>query len=225
MPSDVTVALVIGAHPFDVPATMDTFDSLPGITTYPQDLPTFAAEDESRRTYDAAVFYNYHENPGYCDIPLPGEWYEMAIDAIRDLGDRGAGIVPLHHGLGAFQESADWREVTGIADNELRGAHPDQTFTVDVADPDHPITAGLSSFELTDETYDMDDPEPDNDLLLTTDHEPSMHALAWVREYRSAPVFCYACGHGPAAFGNETYRTVLARGIRWAAGADDVAVE
>jgi type 1 glutamine amidotransferase len=66
----------------------------------------------------------------------------------------------------------------------------------------------------------MADPEGDgNHILLTTDHSPSMHNIAWTRHYRNARVFCYQSGHDNRVYANPGFRAVLGRGIQWCAGA------
>ena len=219
----LTVALVIGGHPFDVPITLDAFDSISGIDVYPQDLPTFAYDTgDAMKAYDAAVFYNYHENG--IGVELTDEAYERTIDTVREMGERGIGILPLHHGTCALPETPEWAAVCGLAGSSLDGAYQDETFRVDVADGDHPITAELSGFEFVDETYTMDEPN-DSRVLLSTDHDPSARAIAWVRQYRNSRVFCYQSGHGPSAFTDENFLTVLTRGIRWVGGSEDASPE
>jgi type 1 glutamine amidotransferase len=86
-----------------------------------------------------------------------------------------------------------------------------------VADPDHPITQGVADWGMVDETYDMAEPGPGCCVLLTTDHPRSMKALAWTRERGGSRVFCLQCGHDGRAWAHESFRTVLRRGVLWAA--------
>jgi type 1 glutamine amidotransferase len=92
-----------------------------------------------------------------------------------------------------------------------------QTVHVEIADPGHPITAGLKPWEMIDETYVTDDADDASQILLTTDHPQSMRTIAWTRSYGSSRVFCYQSGHDGPAFANPSFRTVLARGIQWVA--------
>ncbi|WP_263018642.1 ThuA domain-containing protein [Natronobiforma cellulositropha] len=217
------VALVLGGHPIDVPATLEAFDSMDGIRAYPQDLPSFVANDgDACERYDAAVFYNYHGH-GYC-VDLTEEFARKARETVCEITAGGLGIVALHHGVLAFPEMDEWTAVCGLPGDSNSDYHFDQRVRVDLASPDHPITAGLPSFEYVDETYEMDEPDADSTLLLTTDHERSADAIAWTRQYRDSRVFCYQSGHGRSALEHGQVRTVLARGIRWAAGADGDAV-
>jgi type 1 glutamine amidotransferase len=71
---------------------------------------------------------------------------------------------------------------------------------------------------MIDEIYTIDEPGPDNHLLLTTDHPKSMRSIAWTRTFGQARVFCYQSGHDAHAFDNPHFRTVLARGLAWVRG-------
>ena len=70
---------------------------------------------------------------------------------------------------------------------------------------------------MTDETYAIPDPEPDSHVLLTTDNPRSLRTLAWTRSYKKARVFVFASGHGKETYADPNFRTVLQRGIAWAA--------
>lgn len=224
-PTDDTlaVAFVIGGHSYEVPMTLTALESLPGMRFYPQDLPSFIRnKGDALERYDAAVFYNFHGHG--IDVNLTDDARELALEAVRETGEAGVGILPLHHGVAAFPDAEEWADVCGLAGGSIDGAYTDQRFRVDVADRDHSITRGLDSFEFTDETYTMDEPDDDSEILLTTDHDPGMEALAWTRRYRNSRVFCYQSGHGRNAFTDRNFLTVLARGIRWVADADEVSV-
>lgn len=211
-----TVAFVIGAHAFEVQPTLDMLASLEGTTVYPQDLASFVRDVEAERAdYDAVVFYNFHGNGN--EVHLTDELSESATQALMDLGRDGVGILVLHHGLVAFPESEEWEALRGVEGTNFEGAYHDERIQVEIADDTHPITAGLDTFELLDETYTMEEPDAESRILLRTDHEPSMDALAWTRTYRNSRVFCYQSGHGREAFEHPQFRTILARGIDWVA--------
>ncbi len=64
----------------------------------------------------------------------------------------------------------------------------------------------------------MADAERDSNVLLTVAHPQSMKTIAWTRRYKNARVFCYVLGHDNQAWTDSNFRTVLTRGIQWAAG-------
>ena len=92
---------------------------------------------------------------------------------------------------------------------------------VDVADPQHPIMRGLRAWDLYGETWDFSaaQPGPDCHTLLVTDHpKVRMKALAWPHQVKKARVFCPRPGHDNDSYADPGFRTVLSRGIQWAAG-------
>ena len=205
----ITAAVITGEHRFDVPGFQAAFRSMSDVEVYPQDLDNFVADlGGVRDEYDVLVFYNFHR-------PAPDERTAAALDS---LGESSQGIVVLHHALLAFPEWPRWSEICGIDDRTF-GYHMNQRVPVQVADPDHPITAGLADWVLPDETYTMPSAEESSRILLTTEHTRSMRTLAWTRRFGNARVFCFQSGHDNAAYADPGFRTVLHRGIRWAAGA------
>ncbi len=87
-----------------------------------------------------------------------------------------------------------------------------------MADPAHPITNGLNTFEIHDETYDRCEVDPTVRVLLTTNHPRNNKELVWVKKYRNSRVCYIQLGHDHHAYENPNYRLLVARGIRWAAG-------
>ncbi len=87
---------------------------------------------------------------------------QTAQDVVNLL-DTGQGMVVLHHAISAWPGWQGWAEVTGARflyrPGQLRGENlPSSgyrmgTFTVRVTDPNHPITRGISDFEIDDELY------------------------------------------------------------------------
>ncbi|NLG51202.1 MAG: ThuA domain-containing protein [Chloroflexi bacterium] len=211
----VTVAVVTGQHPFEVPGFHHCFRSLPGIDYYPQHMEDYVADvAHARQQYDVVLFYNFHQQT---PDPNAGPAQAAMRQALEELGETNQGIVVLHHALLAFPGWQLWTDIMGIPDRRFGFYHDERVYT-EIADPNHPITQGLSPWEMVDETYTMDDAGEGSHILLTTNHPRSMHTLAWTRQYRNARVFCYEGGHDNQTFTNPNFRTVLGRGILWAAG-------
>ncbi len=211
----VRVAVVTGNHPFDVPAFHALFRSTPGIDAYVQHLEDYAGSSaEVRAGYDVVLFYNMHTETPTGKGPWPAKATRAAVEA---LGDSRPGIFVLHHAILAYPEWPLWSELVGIPDRRF-GYHHGERIRVDVASPDHPITRGLASWEMVDETYTMADAGPDAEVLLTVEHPRSMRTIAWTRRFREALVFCLELGHDAAAYADPAFRTVVARGIQWCAG-------
>jgi type 1 glutamine amidotransferase len=213
-----TTAVITGGHSFDVIDFHRLFRALEGVNAYIQHLDDFCSSpEEVRDSYDVVLFYGMPTEtpsddgqPGYAGKPRT---------ALEHLGETGQGIVILHHGSLAYREWSVWSEIVGIQDRTF-GYHPNQTLHVEIANPQHPITTGLSAWDIVDEAYTMDDAGPGSEVLLTVDHPNCMKTIAWTRDHKNARVFCLQLGHDDQAWADPTFRTVLTRGIRWAAGPD-----
>lgn len=212
----IRTAVITGQHSFDVPAFTRLSCVLPNVDAYVQTLDDFVADvGKVRDWYEVILFYNFHQGvPGQ---PEQEPWWGRGTRAaLERLGQTEQGIVVLHHALMAFREWPFWSNLVGIEERGF-GYHQDQRIAVHVEDPAHPITSALADWSMVDETYTINEPGADSQVLLTTGHPNSMRNLAWTRTFGKARVFCYASGHDAQAFDNPHFRTVLSRGIGWAA--------
>ncbi len=215
MADKATLAVVTGSHPFDVPNFHKLFRALDGVDAYVQSMDDFATSPEDvRDSYDTVLFY-------HMIMPTPvdeGDWGSgRPATAQQRLGETGQGIVVLHHSILAYPEWEAWTDMTGLADRAF-DFHPEQQLTIDVANADHAITAGLAAWNMGDETYTMAEPVGDNDMLLTTEHEKCMHSIAWTRAFGKSRVFCFQSGHDNVTWADTNYQEVLRRGVLWSAG-------
>lgn len=215
MQQPIRTAVVTGGHSYEVDEFRRMFRALDGVDAYVQHLEDFASSSEAERdTYDVVVFY----------IMPPGAptddghpWYAgKPQTALQHLGTTKQGIVLLHHAILAYPDWPTWQQIAGIEKKEF-AFHHDQSMSIQVADAEHPITAGIGSWEMIDETYEMDEPYDDCRVLLTTTHPKSMRSIAWTRTYRNSRVFCLVGGHDHQTWQNDLFRLVLTRGIIWAA--------
>jgi hypothetical protein len=232
----VTVAVVTGEHPYNVPALHNMFRSFPGIDYYLQALEDYVADFANVRTaYDVVLF---------CGLPLdtpPANergwwWLGQTRNALDSLGETRQGIVLLHHALAAFPGWESWSDLAGIP-------HAARTYTlaqltapgalsvgerihIEIADQEHPITRGLAPWDMYGETWsvwsgDRGGAAPvdtAHNLLLTDHPKMAMKQVAWTHQHGQARVFCLQPGHNNDSYADPSYRTVLSRGILWAAG-------
>lgn len=210
----IKTAVITGEHPFDVPAFHAVFRIMPEIDFYPQHLEDFAADFGNRRAeYDVLLFYNFTQATPGAQSTARDQETKTALELI---GESEQGIFILHHAILAFPQWQFWSDLVGIQDRRF-GWHMDHSFLIQVADGQHPITRGLSAWQMLDETYTMRDPAPDSDILLITDDPKSMNAIAWTRSHKNARVFCFQSGHDHEAFANPNFRKIISRGIHWTA--------
>ena len=210
---DIAVAVVTGKHTFDIPGFQQMFSSMSNMEFYLQDLENFVADvGKYNDKYDVVLFYNFHQQTPVVD-ERDGA---MILNSINKLAENGQGIFVLHHAILAFPNWEIWSQIVGITDRRF-GYHGNQTIQTDLMDDSHPITYGLKSWEMVDETYTMNEVGDDSQPLLAIDHVNSMHIVGWTRHYGNGRVFCYQSGHDNQSFYNPNFRTVVFRGIQWLA--------
>jgi uncharacterized protein len=135
----------------------------------------------------------------------------------------GVGLAGFHGGMcDAFRESVDYQFVTG----GQWVAHPGGIidFRVNVARRDDPVMQGLEDFDYHSEQYYMH-VDPSNEVLATTTfsgaHAPWIAGVVmpvvWKRRHGEGRVFYSALGHVAAEFEVAPMRTIIERGMRWAA--------
>ncbi len=203
----IKTAVITGGHFFDVPGFHAIFRDMPQVDSYIQLEANWAADvGNVLDTYDVFLFYNMPRG-------LPEE---RTRPVLEQLGESGQGIFLLHHAILAYEQWPFWSELVGISDRSFGYDHA-QELSVQIADPDHPITHGIQPWQMVDETYSMASAGDDSHLLLTTDHPNSMHVLGWTRQFRNARVFCFQSGHDNLTYTDPNFRKTILRGIQWCA--------
>ncbi len=137
--------------------------------------------------------------------------------------ESGVGLGGYHGGMGdAFRESTDYQFIVG----GQWVAHPGNIidYTVNVTRPDDPIMAGIADFPYRSEQYYMH-VDPSNEVLATTTFTGE-HAewtkgvvmpVVWKRHYGKGRVFYSSLGHVATEFEVPQMRTIVKRGLLWAA--------
>lgn len=135
----------------------------------------------------------------------------------------GVGLAGHHGGMcDAFRESVDYQFMCG----GQWVAHPGNIidYKVDVTRPDDPIMAGIDSFEHRSEQYYMH-VDPAIEVLATTtfggEHSPwiegTVMPVTWKKSYGDGRVFYCSLGHRAYELDVPEIRTMLTRGMLWAA--------
>lgn len=214
-PDPIRLAVVTGAHPYDVLGFNRLFGDLEGVVACIQHMDDFTSSPEDiRGGYDVVLFYTM-----LMDTPTDegAAWYQgKPKSVLEQLVQDEQGILVLHHSILAFPKWDVWSQLVGIEDRSF-GYHVGQNIHVDVTDADHPITTGVSPWDMIDETYTMADPGEGSEILLSVEHEKSMKHIAWTRRHGKSRVFCFQSGHDETTWANPDFRKVLHRGIRWCA--------
>jgi len=216
----IRVLLTYGGHGFQQEPFFAMFDAMEGITYAKCELPKQAdmLRPGLEKDFDVIVMYDMAKGVS-----------REQQEAFAALVKQGIGVVSLHHNMGAHRDWDEFRKIIGgkfiFAPVEIDGKqYPKSGWShgedmkVTVADQQHPITKGLSDFEIHDETYNNYYTDPDAHVLLTTDHPKNDPELAWVKTYGNSRVFYFMLGHDNHAWQNPNYPKIVLNGIRWAAG-------
>jgi type 1 glutamine amidotransferase len=198
-----------------------------GFTVRIEASPAIYTDDAFMRTVDLIVQINtmstieHEEFAGLQAAVLRGTgfagWHGGIADAYRDNADY------LHMVGGQFAHHAgkDPAERTGEqSDNYI-------PYTVHITElgARHPITEGIADFDLVTEQYWVLSDEY-NDVLATTTqevrpwdawHRPVTAPAVWVREWGQGRIFVSAPGHTLEVVQNPSVRTIIERGMLWAA--------
>ncbi|MBN8458111.1 MAG: ThuA domain-containing protein [Verrucomicrobia bacterium] len=219
-PAKIRVLLVIGGHDFEREPFLDVFRSNPEITFETVGHPDAHARlsAEAARSWDVLALYDMWQ-------PISDAAKADFLARLKD----GKGIVVLHHAIANYQKWNGYARIIGgkyfLANESFDGRdHPASTykddvrFTVEVERNNHPVTRGVENFEIVDENYHGLWVDPSATVLLRTKSPTNHPILAWARTEQASRVVYLQLGHGPSAFGNTSYRKLLAQSIRWTAG-------
>lgn len=179
---------------------------------------------------------DYQVIASYCTFLEPTS---AQVDALLDAIGSGTGFLALHGATATFWNSAAY--LTMLGSRFLRH-DPYKQFTVEIDEPAHPITAGLPSFEIEDELYEVGGKveefaaleqalaagRPRAELRHLGDGPlaPTIHVLAsaeghpllYVKQHGRGRVHYNALGHDTKALANQHYRQLVRQGLAWVAG-------
>lgn len=256
------VLVVTRGHPFDRNGFFSVFEANSAIEWSHAEHPAaqLLFDPEHAARYDCFVLYDMPgitfrsgEPPAFFDPPAPH------VANVHALLEAGQPLVILHHACAAWPTWPEWAEIVGshflYQPGESRGRPmPDSGYVLDVTHTvspvaDHPITAGVEPFELTDELYLAPVFEDDVTPLFVSNHEfvdanfysadlavrgrlddregwshpAGSNLVGWVKRAGNSPVVYLQFGDGPSAYKHSSYRQVLANAIDWACSAEAAA--
>jgi uncharacterized protein len=194
------------------------------------------AGPETLAPYDLVVV-NYFER-GRKEL----RWGEKTDVAFQDWVKSGKGVVVYHFSMAAFDGWAEYEKMSGGNWRPNNGHHSARhDFTVDVKDPEHPITRGLkASFpQSNDELYGnlRWQPQGSFHVLATANDNHALYQFSrtdsrapqplngpstdepmlWTVDYGQGRVFTTALGHDVATIQTPAFVTTFTRGAEWAA--------
>jgi type 1 glutamine amidotransferase len=181
--------------------------------------------------------------------PSPG-----VAERVIGLLETGQGLVVLHHAVAAWPGWEGWAEGLGTRffyrPGTLRGepcpssGFRHATFTIQVADPDHPICEGIADFTVSDELYHAPvlpdrihpilrhDGDREGSAFLDTfdvvtngestgvtcaTRGQASDIIGWTTTMGRSPVVVLLMGDGPSTFADQMFRRLLSNALAWVA--------
>ncbi|MGI9132170.1 MAG: ThuA domain-containing protein [Candidatus Nanopelagicaceae bacterium] len=149
----------------------------------------------------------------------------------------GTGFAGWHGGIAdSYRNTSDYLQMVGGQFANHPGKHPDEcigeqsdnyvphTINFTELGKSHPITQGMSDFELTTEQYWVLHDSYNNVLATTTqkvrpwdpwDREITSPAI-WTRNWGKGKIFVITCGHNLEIVLNPNVKQIIERGLLWA---------
>jgi type 1 glutamine amidotransferase len=218
-PGPVRILVITGGHGYNKETFNEMLTSLgEGYSWKVAELPDAYElfKPENRKGYDLLLFYHMWQKIGV-------EEQKIFTDCIRE----GKPVVALHHSICAFDDWEEyWRilggkyfhKVTVFNGKEYQPCSyiHDLHFKAVVKDIKHPVTKGISDFDLFDETYKGYWVDESATQLLTTSEPSSTPVIGWTRKYGKAKIVVLQSGHDSPTFSNPSFRQLLRQSIDWA---------
>lgn len=211
MKQKIKVAVLVECHPFDIIGFQKMLWSFEDCECYVQAFDLFVQDEKNKDIYDCVLYYNMS-----LSIPEKGSAVRDYLE--KELGEKGQGIILLHHALLSFPRWDLWTQVSGVKVRceESFQYHQNEMVREYIVNKQHPITSGIEDFVITDETYMIGEPEEEgNEILIETDNGMSISKIAWTRVYKKSRVFCYASGHDDEVYSNADFRKIIHQAIYW----------
>jgi uncharacterized protein len=154
-----------------------------------------------------------------------GEITDEQVEGLRTAVAAGTGLAGWHGGIvDSFRASAEYLQLTGGQFATHPGGIVGHEVTIRRERSEHPIVAGLGTWQQTTERYwvltdDM------NDVLATTcipnDEatewgRPMAFPTVWTRQWGRGRVFVSTIGHSPSDLDVPQVRALTERGLLWA---------
>ncbi|MDO4587580.1 MAG: ThuA domain-containing protein [Planctomycetia bacterium] len=219
-PQKIRVLFIVGGHDYDkqsmerLLAWLSESDEIKIDRTHLPENRSLLSPELAKR-YDCLIRYD-QDQPTLSDEEM---------QSLNALYEAGIGVIALHHHIGAYSNRPDfWKTMGGYyvregnktvtgKDVPVSSWIDDVPMTIHIENPLHPITKGMSDFDVVDEAYDNVYVDEKATILLSTDEPKASPPVAWLWENGNSPVFTFLLGHGPSAFENPDFRQILRNAI------------
>jgi uncharacterized protein len=255
----IKVLFITKYHPFDREGLFSTLDEAMGkdITWTHVEHPAaeeffdpkLAAQFDVFLFFDAFPGRTQKKNPDGTTTTEFAPPPQTVKDNFRQLLQNGnKGFVFFHHAIAAWVHSwpeyvevmgaaADWgAPLKGIRgkDYPISGFKQNTRQHITIVDRSHPVTEGVSDFDIVDEVYLCPMFEDSVHCLMRTDfkpvaeafgerqvgHPPGSNMTGWVKTAERSPVVYIQHGHDKVVWENPAWQKLMLNSIKWAASKD-----
>ena len=155
-----------------------------------------------------------------------GQFDTAQQQALLDAVTAGKGVVAVHGanimGWQGDGISPAWLPLFRLFGNRYLShgpGHHEGRHTIEVV-AEHPITAGVETFDLFDEYYEFEFADDDVTVLAQRHRDDGVVIpVLYVREVGAGRVVYLALGHDMRSWGEPAVRALVRQAIQWAAGA------
>jgi type 1 glutamine amidotransferase len=195
--SETTREILVETEKFDVKVCED---------------PHILESQTALKEYDVIVFMIFCRKIKM----LPDQAQENLLNFVKG----GKGFFVQHLASASF---AKWDEFGKLCGRKwvmgTSGHGPRAVFKAEIANKQHPITAGLTDFDVDDELYAKMQGSGDINILVTADSDWSnkTEPLFFTSSYGKGRSVYNAFGHDRKALMTPNVQKLIARGVEWAA--------
>lgn len=214
----INMLIVTGGHGYERSSFYDVFNKISFISydtlVQPHANAFMASADTDK--YDVLFFYDMYDSI----TPLQQKVY---IDLLK----KGKSMIFLHHAIVSYQRWPEFIKIVGgqyhtdpviVNGDTLKADYQhDVRMPIKVENKDHPITNGISDFEIFDEVYSNVEILPGVKPLLRCTHPKSMRYVAWTNSYGNSEVVYIQLGHGRSGYNNPNFQKLIRQAIEWSA--------
>ena len=174
--------------------------------------PYILESETALKAYDVIVFTIFSRRVQM----LPGQAQENLLNFVKG----GKGFFVQHLASASFPK---WEEFGKLCGRHwvmgTSGHGPRAVFKAEIAKKEHPITKGLSNFDVDDELYAKLQGSGEINVLVTADSDWSKKTepLVFTLPYGKGRVVHNAFGHDRKALMTPNVQKIIARGVEWAA--------
>ncbi|MCH8223901.1 MAG: ThuA domain-containing protein [Chloroflexi bacterium] len=137
-------------------------------------------------------------------------------EGLKSFVESGGGLISVHISPDSAPGWPEMKPMTGGGWVSGTSWHPPfGEMSVHIKNPDHPLAAGVSDFETTDECYCGLDIQPGIDVFMVGDVEDEERPLGWSTTYGKGKVANIALGHAGVSAEHPSFQRLILNSVEY----------